>query len=181
MSAAKPKSAKLGNRPPVLVEDPAALVGAPWAGARACTLCSASTMPVCRMPVIKTFDSVDVPSLRSLSLQLPLDVQQLTEAPFQVTWQPAVYAVHASDGINLSTIKDAFKQVHVVSHITLSDLAARLDPADALCSELASAAAEGQQHAAAEAGRYGGSAHFLNVLSRIGTWSLWSDCKAIHV
>lgn len=80
----------------------------------------------------------------------------MTKAPFQVTWQPAVYAVHASEGINLSTIKDAFKQLHVVSHIALSDLAARLDPADPLCAEHASAAAEGQQHAAAaEGGRYG--------------------------
>jgi hypothetical protein len=92
-------------------------------------------------------------------------VQQLTEAPFQVTWQPAVYAVHASDGINISTIKDVFKQLHVVSHIALIDLAARLDPADPLCAEVASAAAEGQQHAAAaEGARYGGTAHFLNML-----------------
>jgi hypothetical protein len=96
-------------------------------------------------------------------------VQQLTEAPFQVTWQPAVYAVHATDGINLSTIKDAFKQLHVVSHISLSDLAARLDPADPLCAELASAAAEGQQHVAAEGGRYVGIAHSLTTYQPFST------------
>jgi len=72
-----------------------------------------------------------------------------------VTWQPAVFAVQAADGINLSSIKDAFKQLHVLSHISLADLSARLDPTDPLCAELANTAAEGQQHAttAAEAAR----------------------------
>lgn len=61
-----------------------------------------------------------------------------------------MFTVQAADGINLSAVKDAFKQLHVLSQITLSDLAARLDPADALCAEIASAAAaaDGQQQLA---------------------------------
>ena len=87
-------------------------------------------------------------------MQLPADLP--TECPFQVTWRAAAFAVHAADGINLSTIKDAFRQLHVLSHVSLADLAARLDPADALSAEVAAAAAaaataaaDGQQHAAA--------------------------------
>lgn len=66
-----------------------------------------------------------------------------------------MFAVHAADGINLSAIKDAFKQLHVLSHLSLGDLAARLDLADPLSLEVATAAAEGHQHAAAlEGARY---------------------------
>jgi hypothetical protein len=65
-----------------------------------------------------------------------------------------VFAVSAAEGaLNLSAIKDAFKQLHVLSHISISELAARLqDPADPLCAELAAAAAEGQVHASAGEG-----------------------------
>jgi hypothetical protein len=67
-----------------------------------------------------------------------------------------VFAVHAADGINLSSIKEAFKQLHVLSHISLADLAARLDTADPLCAEVAgattaAAAADGAQGGAADA------------------------------
>jgi hypothetical protein len=161
-SSAKPKSAKPGNRAaPAAEPDPSILVGPVCCPQR-------WSKPVKNVQAHQFKDKLaaDVAMLlighaSCNELQLPADLP--AECPFQVTWRPAVFAVQAADGFNLSTVKDAFKQLHVLSHITLSDLAARLDPADPLCAESAAAAAEGQQHAL-EGAR---SARYLLLLLRV--------------
>eukprot|EP00775_Hariotina_reticulata_P009324 gene9324-9489_t len=72
-------------------------------------------------------------------MQLPPDLP--AECPFASDWHAAVFAVQAADGINLTAIKDAFRQLQVLQHMSLADLVSRLDPADPLTAELAAAEA----------------------------------------
>jgi hypothetical protein len=72
-------------------------------------------------------------------MQLPPDLP--AECPFASNWHAAVFAVQAADGINLTAIRDAFRQLQVVQYLSLADLAARLDPADPLTAEVTAAEA----------------------------------------
>jgi hypothetical protein len=49
--------------------------------------------------------------------------------------------VQAAEVINLPAIKDAFKQLKVLQQLSLTDLAARLEPGDPLVAEVAAAEA----------------------------------------
>jgi hypothetical protein len=75
--------------------------------------------------------------------QLPGDLP--SACPFATEWQPVVFAVQAAEGISWPALRDALRQLRVLQHLSLPDLAACMDPADALSTELqaAATAAEG--------------------------------------
>lgn len=65
-----------------------------------------------------------------------------------------MFSVHAAEVLNLSAVKDAFKQLRVLPIVSLADLAARLEPGDPLAAEASASAADRQQQAiCAEGGR----------------------------
>ncbi len=71
--------------------------------------------------------------------QLPQDVRELAEPPFEVDWHAVAAVFQLDAAVRPDPLKDTLKRKELVKTLSVADLVARLDPATPLGQEVRAA------------------------------------------